>query len=192
MYFLRKLIIELNSATLNDGRNENEWDSWGLRMWISPWPPSTILTMIHSEGITASLEAVPEVPGQLEEVSTANYLVVDRGLGVEPGALAVVAVGGLVRVTIVLGWPIKPEEWSAVLVFITIENKSCGYHRDRRSKLSVKIVNLLEFARIFPEMISFEEYPRIWPVLECPVLRAECWVLTVLLRGRHEAGQWEE
>ena len=59
--------------------------------------------MIHSEGVTASLEAVPEVPGQLEEVSTANYLVVDRGLGVEPGALAVVAVGGLVRVTIVLG-----------------------------------------------------------------------------------------
>ena len=59
--------------------------------------------MIHSEGITASLEAVPEVPGQLEEVSTANYLVVDRGRGVEPGALAVVTVGGLVRVTIVLG-----------------------------------------------------------------------------------------
>ena len=59
--------------------------------------------MIHTEGITASLEAVPEVPGQLEEVSTANYLVVDRGLGVEPGALAVVTVGGLVRVTIVLG-----------------------------------------------------------------------------------------
>ena len=59
--------------------------------------------MIHSEGITASLEAVPEVPGQLEEISTANYLVVDRGLGVEPGALAVVTVGGLVRVTIVLG-----------------------------------------------------------------------------------------
>ena len=59
--------------------------------------------MIHSEGITASLEAVPEVPGQLEEISTANYLVVDRGLGVEPGTLAVVAVGGLVRVTIVLG-----------------------------------------------------------------------------------------
>ena len=24
MYFLRKLIIELNSATLNDGRNKNE------------------------------------------------------------------------------------------------------------------------------------------------------------------------
>ena len=59
--------------------------------------------MIHSEGITASLEAVPEVPGQLEEISTANYLVVDRGLGVEPGTLAVVAVGGLVWVTIVLG-----------------------------------------------------------------------------------------
>ena len=59
--------------------------------------------MIHSEGITASLEAVPEVPGQLEEVSTADYLVVDRGRGVEPGTLAVVAVGGLVRVTIVLG-----------------------------------------------------------------------------------------
>ena len=65
--------------------------------------PVVLVSTVHPEGVTASLEAVPEVPGQLEEVSTANYLVVDRGLGVEPGALAVVAVGGLVRVTIVLG-----------------------------------------------------------------------------------------
>ena len=50
--------------------------------------------MIHSEGITASLEAVPEVPGQLEEVSTANYLVVYRRLGVKAAAQAVVGVGG--------------------------------------------------------------------------------------------------
>ena len=63
----------------------------------------SILTMIHSEGITASLEAVPEVPGQLEEVSTANYLVVDRSRGVEPGTLAVVTVGGLGWVAVVLG-----------------------------------------------------------------------------------------
>ena len=59
--------------------------------------------MIHSEGITATLEAVPEVPGQLEEVSTANYLVIDRSRGVEPGTLPIVTVGGLVWVTIVLG-----------------------------------------------------------------------------------------
>ena len=59
--------------------------------------------MIHSEGITASLEAVPEVPGQLEEISTANYLVVDRSGGVEPGTLAVVTVGGLVWVAVGLG-----------------------------------------------------------------------------------------
>ena len=65
--------------------------------------PVVLVSTVHPEGVTASLEAVPEVPGQLEEISTANYLVVDRGLGVEPGALAVVAVGGLVRVTIVLG-----------------------------------------------------------------------------------------
>ena len=50
--------------------------------------------MIHSEGITASLEAVPEVPGQLEEVSTANYLVVYRRLGVKAAAQAVVGVVG--------------------------------------------------------------------------------------------------
>ena len=65
--------------------------------------PVVLVSTVHPEGVTASLEAVPEVPGQLEEISTANYLVVDRGLGVEPGTLAVVAVGGLVRVTIVLG-----------------------------------------------------------------------------------------
>ena len=61
------------------------------------------LTVIHSEGVTAPLEAVPEVPGQLEEISTANYLVVDRSRGVELGTLAVVTVGGLIWVTIVLG-----------------------------------------------------------------------------------------
>ena len=59
--------------------------------------------MIHSEGVTASLEAVPEVPGQLEEISTADNLVVDRSRGVEPGTLAVVTVGGLVWVAVVLG-----------------------------------------------------------------------------------------
>ena len=59
--------------------------------------------MIHSEGITASLEAVPEVPGQLEEVSTANYLVVDRSRWVEPGTLPIVNVGGLVGVAVLLG-----------------------------------------------------------------------------------------
>ena len=59
--------------------------------------------MIHSEGITASLEAVPEVPGQLEEVSTANNLVVDRSRRIEPGTLAVITVGGLVWVAVGLG-----------------------------------------------------------------------------------------
>ena len=59
--------------------------------------------MIHSEGVTASLEAVPEVPGQLEEVSTANYLVVDRSRGVEAGTLSIVTVGGLVGVAVLLG-----------------------------------------------------------------------------------------
>ena len=56
--------------------------------------------MIHSEGITASLEAVPEVPGQLEEISAADNLVVDRSCGVEPGTPAVVTVGGLVEIDI--------------------------------------------------------------------------------------------
>ena len=59
--------------------------------------------MIHSEGVTASLEAVPEVPGQLEEISAGDYLVVDRSRGVEAGTLAVVTVGSLVRIAIVLG-----------------------------------------------------------------------------------------
>ena len=67
------------------------------------------LTVINSEGVTAPLEAVPEVPGQLEEISTANYLVVDRSRGVELGTLAVVTVGGLVWVAVVLGCPVKPQ-----------------------------------------------------------------------------------
>ena len=65
--------------------------------------PVVIVSTVHPQGVTASLEAVPEVPGQLEEVSTANYLVVDRSRGVEPGTLAVVTVGGLGWVAVVLG-----------------------------------------------------------------------------------------
>ena len=65
--------------------------------------------MIHSEGVTASLEAVPEVPGKFEEISTADYLVVDGRRGVEPGTLPVVTVGGLVRVAVLLGGPVKPQ-----------------------------------------------------------------------------------
>ena len=69
-----------------------------------------ILTMIHSEGITASLEAVPEVPGQLEEISTADNLVVDGSRGVELSTLAIVAVSGLCGVAVLLGGPVKPQE----------------------------------------------------------------------------------
>ena len=65
--------------------------------------PVVIVSTVHPQGVAASLEAVPEVPGQLEEVSTANYLVIDRSRGVEPGTLPIVTVGGLVWVTIVLG-----------------------------------------------------------------------------------------
>ena len=59
--------------------------------------------MVHSKGITASLKAVPEVPGQLEEISTGDNLVIDRSRGIETGTLAVVTVGSLVRIAIVLG-----------------------------------------------------------------------------------------
>ena len=65
--------------------------------------PVVIVSTVHPQGVTASLEAVPEVPGQLEEISTADNLVVDRGRGVEPGTLAVVTVGGLVWVAVGLG-----------------------------------------------------------------------------------------
>ena len=76
--------------------------------------------MIHSEGITASLDAVPEVPGQLEEISAGDYLIVDRSRGVEASTLAIVTVGGLIWVTIVLGGTIKPEERSTLLVIISV------------------------------------------------------------------------
>ena len=65
--------------------------------------PVVLVSTVHPEGLTASLEAVPEVPGQLEEISTANYLVVDRSRRIEPGTLAVVTVGGLVWVAVGLG-----------------------------------------------------------------------------------------
>ena len=65
--------------------------------------PVVIVSAVHPQGVAASLEAVPEVPGQLEEVSTANYLVVDRSRGVEPGTLPIVTVGGLVWVAVLLG-----------------------------------------------------------------------------------------
>ena len=65
--------------------------------------PVVLVSTVHPEGVTASLEAVPEVPGQLEEVSTANYLVVDRSRGVESCTLAVITVGGLVWVAVGLG-----------------------------------------------------------------------------------------
>ena len=65
--------------------------------------PVVIVAAVHPQRVAASLEAVPEVPGQLEEVSTANYLVVDRSRRVEPGTQAVITVGGLVWVAVGLG-----------------------------------------------------------------------------------------
>ena len=65
--------------------------------------PVVVVSTVHPQGVTASLEAVPEVPGQLEEISAADNLVVDRSRGVEPGTLPVVTVGGLVWVAVLLG-----------------------------------------------------------------------------------------
>ena len=56
--------------------------------------PVVIMAVVHSERVTASLVSVPEVPCQLEEVSTADYLVVYRRLGVKAATQAVVGVGG--------------------------------------------------------------------------------------------------
>ena len=64
--------------------------------------PVVVMAVVHSQGVTASLAAVPEVPGQLEEVPTANHLVVDWSLWTEPCTPTVVGVGGLVRVTVLL------------------------------------------------------------------------------------------
>ena len=82
--------------------------------------PVVVVSTVHPQGVTASLEAVPEVPGQLEEISTADNLVVDRSRGVEARTLAVVTVGGLIWVTIVLGGTIKPQERSTLLVIISV------------------------------------------------------------------------
>ena len=65
--------------------------------------PVVVMAVVHAEGITAPLVTVPEVPGQLEEVPTADHSVVDRSLGVEVGTEPIVGVSGLCWVAVLLG-----------------------------------------------------------------------------------------
>ena len=40
--------------------------------------PVVVVSMVHSEGVTASLVSVPEVPGYLQKVSTSHHLKYNR------------------------------------------------------------------------------------------------------------------
>ena len=62
--------------------------------------PVVIMTVIHTKWITSSLESVPEMPGQLQEVPTADDLVVDGSIRIELLANSIVVVGSFVRETI--------------------------------------------------------------------------------------------
>ena len=72
--------------------------------------PVVIMTLVNTQRITALLQTIPQMPGQLEEVSTADNLVVNGSLRIEGLTLAIVGIGGLIGITIVLGTLIKSDD----------------------------------------------------------------------------------
>ena len=73
--------------------------------------PVVVVAAIQAEGVTASLQAVPEVPGQLEEVATPDYFVVDGRILAKWRAVAVVGITGLIWVAIITSPSIKSDQW---------------------------------------------------------------------------------
>ena len=72
--------------------------------------PVVVMALVNTQRITALLETVPEMPGQLEEVTAADDLVVNGSISIEGLAHSVVGIGGLIRITIVLGTLIKSDD----------------------------------------------------------------------------------
>lgn len=73
--------------------------------------PVVVVAAIQAEGVTASLQAVPEVPGQLEEVATPDYFVVDGRILAKRRAVTVVGISGLIWVAIITSPSIKSDQW---------------------------------------------------------------------------------
>ena len=78
--------------------------------------PVVIMAIIHSKWITSSLEPVPEMPGEFEEVSAADDLVVDWGIRIELFTYSIVVIGCFVRKTISLRFTIKSYPRSEIKV----------------------------------------------------------------------------
>ena len=60
------MLIESDGVLLPGLVNKDEVDGDVL--------PVIVMSVVHSKGVTAFLEAVPEMPGQLQEIPTADYL----------------------------------------------------------------------------------------------------------------------
>ena len=72
--------------------------------------PIIIMTMVNTKWITSFLMSVPEMPGDLEELSTTNYFVINWGIRVEGFALAIVLICCFIWITIVICRTIKSSE----------------------------------------------------------------------------------
>ena len=69
--------------------------------------PVVIMTMVNTKWITTPLMSVPEMPGDLEELSTTNYFVINWGIRVEWFALAIVLICCFIWITVVICRTIK-------------------------------------------------------------------------------------
>ena len=73
--------------------------------------PVVVVASIQAEGVTAALQAVPEVPGQLEEVATPDDFVVNGRILAKRRAVAVVGITGLIWVAIITSSSVKSYQW---------------------------------------------------------------------------------
>ena len=73
--------------------------------------PVVVVAAIQAEGVTAALQAVPEVPGQLEEVATPDDFVVNGRILAKRRAVAVVGITGLIWVAIITSSSVKSDQW---------------------------------------------------------------------------------
>ena len=73
--------------------------------------PVVVVASIQAEGVTAALQAIPEVPGQLEEVATPDDFVVDGRILAKCRAVTVVGITGLIWEAIITSPSVKSDQW---------------------------------------------------------------------------------
>ena len=71
--------------------------------------PVVIMTMVHAKWVTSLLVTIPDVPGKLQELATANYFVIYWSFRVERFALAIVLICGFIWITVVICRAVKPS-----------------------------------------------------------------------------------